>query len=148
MVFITGYFFHAHEKKNYQYFTCIWTRPSKKIQALQLETAWAQDNRNTKKGQNYAFAGEQQEGIKANTTNISNLEVNPLSTEKMNTQTQNPALFCFQPARTNAVFLPGMFSQKSTVRTLLWGIFFLFFLQEPLVSSCRKSYLSATRMSD
>lgn len=45
------------------------------------------DNRNTKKGQNYAFAGEQQEGIKANTTNTSDLELNPLSTEQMNTQT-------------------------------------------------------------
>jgi len=34
--------------------------------ALQLGTAWAQkpDNRNTKKGQNSTFAGEQQEGKK------------------------------------------------------------------------------------
>lgn len=85
------------KKKNYRYFTCIWTRPSKKIQALQLETAWAQDNRNTKKGQNYAFAGEQQEGIKANTTNISDLEVNPLSTEKMNKlKTQHCSVFSQQ----------------------------------------------------
>lgn len=45
------------------------------------------DNRNTKKGQNYAFAGEQQEGITANTTNTSDLKVNPLFTEQMNTQT-------------------------------------------------------------
>lgn len=39
-------------------------------------------NRNMKKGQNYAFAGEQEEEIKANTPNTSDLEVNPLSTKK------------------------------------------------------------------
>lgn len=45
------------------------------------------DNRNREKGQNYAFAGEQQEGITANTTNTSELKLNPLSTEQTNTQT-------------------------------------------------------------
>lgn len=45
-------------------------KTKQKILALQLGTAWAQksDSRNTKKEQNYTFAGEQQEGKKPTTT--------------------------------------------------------------------------------
>lgn len=47
------------------------------------------DNRNIKKGQNHAPAEEQEEGIKANTTNTSDLEVNPLSAKKKKNEHTN-----------------------------------------------------------
>lgn len=67
MFFINVFFFRLTKKKSIS-ISPISGQDQAKNSSSSTGDSVSSDNRNTKKGQNYAFAGEQQEGITANTT--------------------------------------------------------------------------------